>query len=247
MAMTGADQVITVSSYHAKKLIQDGLPPERVSIIRNGVDLDLFTYEPMREWPEFIFAYAGEFQSYQGMDNLIAAFERVPGPRLRLLVVGFTPEYADLKERFAERLGPRVTLVDRTDRKTLVSLLRRAAILVIPGIDHPGRRNVFPTKFAEYAALGRPVLVTDVDDTAVFVKEYGCGFVSGCSPELIAAAMETAAGSPLEELVRMGQAARAMAEEHFSWERIGDQYADLVHMVVERYRSQRRRLRWSQR
>jgi glycosyltransferase involved in cell wall biosynthesis len=38
----------------------------------------------------------------------------------------------------------------------------------------------FPTKFAEYVATGRPVIVTNVDETANFVQKFDCGFV--CQP-----------------------------------------------------------------
>jgi glycosyltransferase involved in cell wall biosynthesis len=238
MSMAAAAQVLTVSSYHVRRLIEEGIPPSRISLIRNGVDLNLFAYQPLHQRPEFTFAYAGAYQSYQGVENLIDAFDRIRDPDVRLLLVGFTPPYATLKQQWAARLGSRVTLVDQTDRSTLVSLLSRAAILVIPGIDHPGRRNVFPTKFGEYAALGRPVLVTDVDETADFVRQYKCGFVSGCDAESMAAVMETAAHASHDSLVEMGVRARHMAEEHFSWERVGDEYAAVVRMAVERYRSE---------
>ena len=240
MATACADHVITVSVYHAERLIGEGLPEERVSIIRNGVDLDLFSFQPMPQPAEFTFGYAGEFQSYQGIDNLIQAFERINNPNIRLLVIGFRDKYRDLKQQFADKLGNRVELADRTDRATLARLLSKVLIPVIPGIDHPGRRNVFPTKFAEFAALGRPILVTDVDETADFVRKYDCGFVSGPSPESMAQVMETAARVPMDKLAEMGIRARKMAEENFSWEKIGDDYAELVQRVVSRYRSERR-------
>lgn len=240
MAAACADHVMTVSVYHAERLIREGLPKERVSIIRNGVDLNLFSFQPMPQPADFTFGYAGEFQSYQGIDNLIHAFEKINNANIRLLVIGFSDKYRDLKQRFADKLGNRVELVDRTDRSALVGLLSKVLILVIPGIDHPGRRNVFPTKFAEFAALGRPILVTDVDETADFVRRYGCGFVSGASPESMAQVMETAAQVPMDELAEMGRRARKMAEENFSWEKIGDEYAELVQRVVSRYRFERR-------
>jgi hypothetical protein len=50
--------------------------------------------------------------------------------------------------------------------------------------------------------------------------------------------METAAHASHDSLVEMGVRARHMAEEHFSWERVGDEYAAVVRMAVERYRSE---------
>lgn len=240
MAMNCAAHVVTVSKYHAERLIGEGVPSERVSIIRNGVDPDLFSFQPIPKPAEFTFGYAGGFQSYQGMDNLIRAFELLSNPNIRLLVIGFTDKYRDLKQRFADKFGNRVELVDRTDRATLARLLSNVLIPIIPGIDHPGRRNVFPTKFAEFGALGRPILVTNVDETADFVRKYDCGFVSGPSPESMAQAMETAGRVPMDALAEMGRRARKMVEENFSWEKIGDEYAELVQQVVNQYRSARR-------
>ena len=53
------------------------------------------------------------------------------------------------------------------------------------------------TKFAEYAALGRPILVTDVDETANFVRNYRCGFVSDPHPANLAKTLSEASACPL--------------------------------------------------
>ena len=239
MAMACADYVVTVSDLHTDALIRRGVPPDRVGIIRNGVDLGLFGYQPMLSVPEFTFGYAGEFQGWQGIDNLIGAFEMVRDESIRMLLVGFTPQYEHLKNRLADRFGNRVKLVDRTDRETLVRLLARTGVLIIPRIDHPAIRHAFPTKFAEYAATGRAIMVNDVDETAAFVRKYRCGFVSDCSPEAMAAVMEQAARTPVEELTAMGRRARSMAQENFSWPIVGEAYADLVREVVQRFDAKR--------
>jgi len=240
MAITCADHVITVSVPHTRALVNWGMPEDRVSIIRNGVDLDLFRRLPMPERPEFTFGYAGAFQTWQGIDNLIQAYERVDNPNIRLLIIGFSPEDIDLKRRLRDKFRDRVKLVDRADRETLVNLLSDVSILIIPRIEHPAIRHAFPTKFAEYAALGRPIMVNDVDETADFVRNYDCGFVSDCSPETMAKMMEEAAAVPVGELAAMGNRSRKMAEDNFSWPKIGDAYADLVGEVVARFRSDRR-------
>jgi glycosyltransferase involved in cell wall biosynthesis len=113
--------------------------------------------------------------------------------------------------------------------------LRSVAVFIIPRISHPALRHAFPTKFAEYAAMGRPIMVNDVDETADFVRKYDCGFVSDPSPEAMARTMEEVAKISSETLAEMGNHARSMAEENFSWQKIGDEYATLVRDIVARF------------
>jgi len=239
MALACSDFLITVSKPHAEALIMEGWPKDRVGIVRNGVDLNLFRQLPFPERPEFTFGYAGAFQYWQCMDNFIEAFEKVRNPDIRLLMVGFGPDEQSIKREFAEKLGDRVKLVDRIDRASLVNMLQPVAVFVISAVNHPGIKHAFHTKFAEYAAMGRPILVPDVNEIADFVRKYSCGFLSDPSPAIIAEKMEEIARVPLDTLSEMGKRARRMAEENFSWEKIGDDYAELVRSVVARFRRER--------
>jgi len=235
MALACADHVITVCKPHTETLVREGTPADRVSIIRNGVDLELFQQQPFPERPKYTFAYIGAFQNWQGIDNLARAFELVRNPEIKLLLVGFSPADSAVKQTFAEKFGARVELVDRTDRLTLVNLVKNAGVLMIPRTAHPAVKHAFPTKFAEYAAMGRPIWVNDVDETADFVRRYDCGFVSDPSPEAMARGMDHVAALTATELAAMGNRARRMAEENFSWTIIGDAYAELVRTVLDRY------------
>jgi len=232
MAVSAADYWITQSRYQMVDLIASGVDKDHVSVVRNGVDLDLFKFIPFPEKPMHTFAYVGAFQVWQGIDNLISAFERVTDPSVRMLMVGFKPEDAPLKRVLVEKFGERVTLVDMVDRPRLLELLSSAGIMLSARPGHIASRAAFPTKFAEYAAIGRPILVTRVDETAEFVEKYDCGFVSEPNPDALAKAMEKAAHTPKGALAEKGIRARKMAEEHFSWARIGYDYAKLIIQIT---------------
>jgi glycosyltransferase involved in cell wall biosynthesis len=232
MAMVSADHWLTVTGYQTTDLVRAGYPAEAISLIRNGVDLNLFQPLPQPTKPTFMFAYVGEFQVWQGIENLILAFDRLKDQSLRMLVVGFRPQDEPVKKRLHEQFGSRVELVDRTDPITMMEILKSVAILIIPRIPHQAIKNAFPTKFAEYAAMGRPIMVNDVDETADFVRKYNCGFVSLPSPEAMAEAMEKAATAPVKQLEEMGARSRQMAESNFSWDSIGEHYAQTVQKVI---------------
>jgi glycosyltransferase involved in cell wall biosynthesis len=232
MARTAANHILCVSTPQMDWVVSKGSAPERVSIVRNGVDLDLFGHLPQPREPRFDFAYVGDFQVWQGIPSLIEAFGRMRNQSARLLVVGFRETDGPIKRVFDREFGSRVHLVDRTDRETMVELLKDVAIMIVPRIRHQAIEHAFPTKFAEYAALGRPILVNDVDETAEFVKRYNCGFVSGTAGESMAETMDFALGHSPAALAEMGARARIMAEENFSWKKIGNDYAELVQRLV---------------
>lgn len=232
MAMSAADYWITQSKYQMADLIASGVDKDRVSVVRNGVDLELFRCIPFPEQPIYTFAYVGAFQVWQGIDNLVSAFERIKNNSVRMLMVGFKPEDSRLKNMLVQKFGDRVTLVDMVDRQRLLELLGSAAIMLSARPGHIASRAAFPTKFAEYAAVGRPILVTRVDETAEFVEQYHCGFVSEPNAEALAGAMEEAADTSWETLREMGLRARKMAEEHFSWPKIAKDYARLILQIT---------------
>ncbi len=239
MATKCADHFLTVSNLQKGELVREGVPGSLISLIRNGVDLGLFSYDSTPSSSPFTFGYAGGFQSWQAIDYLIEAFAKLDDTDCRLLLLGFTEEERLLKEKIQRRLGSRVDLVDRTDQQSLIGILRSVSVLVIPRRDHQAIRHAFPTKFAEYAALGKPVMVNDVDETADFVRKYRCGFVASPSPDAMARTMAEASGTRSADLQEMGRRARTMAEENFSWEIIRDAYADCVQAVVDRFRGPR--------
>jgi glycosyltransferase involved in cell wall biosynthesis len=232
MALKAADHVLAVSKPQIQSLISSGVAPGNISLIRNGVDLESFGPITFPSPARFVFAYAGEFQVWQGIDNLLEAFARLQDPSARLLVVGFRGEDSATKQAFRDRLGSRVELVDRTDRRTMIGLMQSVAVLVIPRIAHPAIRHAFPTKFAEYAALGRPILVNDVDETADFVRTYRCGWVSQPSAEAMAEKMAEAMRCSQQTLAEMGRRGRQMAEENFSWAKSAGEYAALIHALT---------------
>ncbi|MGA8833593.1 MAG: glycosyltransferase [Desulfomonilaceae bacterium] len=238
MALRSADYILTQSEWHKADLVKASVKSDRVSVVRNGVDLELFRPLPQAESPKFTFGYAGEFQTWQGINDLISAFEMVSDPKITMLLIGFRNSDQSVKQIFSEKFGHRVKLKDRTDRKTMLGLLGSASILISPRPNHIASRAAFPVKFAEYAALGRPILVNDVDETTDFIHRYDCGFVSSPpNPKNLAKTMELAASTSRDLLIQMGSRSREMAEENFSWPKIGDGYVTLVKSLIEETRS----------
>jgi glycosyltransferase involved in cell wall biosynthesis len=223
------DCFTVVSEPQRRKLIDGrGIASDRIAIVRNGVDPDLFEPRPTSSSGRFTVAYAGGFQLWQGIENLVRAAELLADQPIQLKIIGFRGADEETKNMIAARLGPRVTLVDRTDRRELVAHLASADVLIIPRPRHEAVHVAFPTKFGEYLALGKPVIVCDVDETALLVRQHECGFVAQPDPRTIADTIALSAQWPREALARMGQNSRQLAQREFSWSEIGRRYAEVL-------------------
>ena len=247
IAYRRSDYYLVVSRPLEKRLIEEKrISADKIGLVRNGVDLELFSnpkskiqnpklYGPREAGQPFTVCYAGGFQAWQGLDNLVGAVELLPDENVRLKIIGFTDKYADLKASIAGRLGDRVEMVDRVSQPELIAHLATADALVIPRSPHPAVEVAFPTKFSEYLALGKPVIVCNVDETARLVRENHCGLVSESSdPQSLAETIRAASRLAPSELDQMGSNARCLAERELSWPVIGRNYVELLTKWSER-------------
>lgn len=203
--------------------------PDRIGLIRNGVDLDLFKPGDAAPDGDFTICYAGSFKAWQGIEMLVRAFEILPDDcQARLKMIGFTSDDAAVKADISQRLGSRVELLDRVTQTELAQHLKSAHMLVSPRIPFRGTDLMFPSKFAEYIALGKPVIVCNIDEGAQLVAEHNCGFVSEPTPESLSEAIYKAAAISEDQLRELGHNARLLAEREFAWRDGGRKYAELL-------------------
>jgi glycosyltransferase involved in cell wall biosynthesis len=220
---------ITVSQRLLERLAtQKGVPRDRLHIVRNGVDTKLFRPAFGGTGKEFTICYAGGFHIWQGIDNLVEAAKSVKGKPIRIKIIGFREKDAEIKARIAAALGDTVELIDWLSQSELVDHLSQAHFLIIPRLPHPAVEIAFPTKFSEYLSMGKPVIVSDVDETASLVQRHKCGLVSDPTPQALAETIQQAAALDQTELIKMGQNGRHLAETAFDWRVVCRNYADIL-------------------
>jgi glycosyltransferase involved in cell wall biosynthesis len=207
-AASGADHVITVCNALREEVIALGVAPERVSSLRNGVDLALFrpAERPTIQEP-FTLLAVGHLVPVKGQERIIGALPLLPDVRLR--IAGDGPD-RDKLVRLAQELGvgERVTFLGAVRQPELVQHYNRADALVLAS-SREGWANVL----LESMACGTPVVASRV---------YG-------TPEVVAA---PEAGVLMEELSARGvaeavkalranypdRAATRSYAERFSWD-----------------------------
>lgn len=243
MARRLADKLLVVSEPFRQRYQEKGIPPERIVLVRNGVDTSVFKPAPSRDNERVRVCYAGGFQAWQAIDVLVDALAQAADDRLHVHLIGFSPQDRSLKAKIATRLGSHATLEDWLPTKDLAERLGQADVLIIPRTQHPSMRGGCPSKFAEYLAMGKPLIVTSVGETAEFVRQYHCGLV--CEPTargLTRAIRQAATWSEPERRV-MGRNARQLAETVFDWRAIARDYLRVLQDMIRQKENGYGRLR----
>jgi glycosyltransferase involved in cell wall biosynthesis len=207
-----ADGLVTVCEALKAPLVELGIPPARVRVLRNGVDLALFRpMDRVAARREFgidgrAIASVGHLVPRKGHDFAIRALAELPG--WRLFVVGEGPERAAL-EALSARTGTadRVTFLGRLSQPALARLYSGIDMLVLAS-DREGWANVL----LEAMACGTPVVATRIWGTPEIVTGLEAGILVARTDEDILRGIRALAASP------PARAATRRHAEAFSWD-----------------------------
>lgn len=223
MAFQQADVVVAVASQVKKELLHIDVPEEKLRTILCGVDLNEFspgcTDRGKFGLPEGVpFAlFVGDIRiNRKNLDTILHALKRTSELHLAIMTAEGS-SYPHL----AKELGvdARVHVLDPT---LPVSDVMRAVDLFV----FPSRYEPYGLVVIEAMASGLPVITTAATGAAeIITPECGVVLTNSEDTNALAEALSTLVNDP-ELRVRMGKAARSVAEQH-SWASMAQTYVDL--------------------
>jgi len=225
--------IVTVAEALVGYLQDLGVEREKVTVLRNGVDLEFFSPAGDREALRAelglsgrVLLSAGVLWERKGHHLVIKALPRLLEklPDLRLLIAGKGEEESRLRA-LAESLGltDRVVLLGYLDQSELKRYMQAADALVLAS-SREGWANVL----LEAMGCGTPVAATAVDGTPEVVREAAAGvLIPSRDAASIAASIET-----LFEMCPDRAATRRYAEK-FSWDETSEGQLALFRGVLE--------------
>lgn len=173
-----ASRVIAVSRHEVAHLAALGVPPERIRLIPNGVDLAEFALMSGRRTSGSAVTglFVGRIDPEQkGLETLVRAIALLPrSPLLRIRIVGEDWGGTESLRSLAQRLGveDRVTIVGRLDRTALLREYTGADFLVLPSLFEP-----FGIVLLEAMAAGLPVVASRVGGIPEIVDDGRTGLL----------------------------------------------------------------------
>ena len=165
-----ADQIVTVGEGYRDKLVERGVSPERLDVVPNGVDLDLFLAgadgRAVRERyglaQRFVLAYLGTIGMGCGLDVVLRAARRLhdrgdDGVRFLLVGEGAVREELEAKAR-AEGLAE-VIFTGRQPKSDMPAFLAAADACLVHLTRTELFKTVLPSKIFEAAAMKKPIVL----------------------------------------------------------------------------------------
>jgi len=237
-------RIITVSAGEYDEALEAGLPPEKLTIIPNGLDLaqwPLPTPDERRQArqalgisdDETLIGAMARLTPQKGIDLLLQAAEDIlpDFPTARIIIWGDGPQRAML-ERMARRL--------RLRRVTFAGSTRtpREAYMAMDIFCAPSRWEAGPYAVLEAMASGVPVVAADVAGHADAIVEDETGLLA--PPELPGPIAGALRALLVDEDPRkdMGLAGRLRVTQHFSVETMVAATANVYREVAEKYSTQ---------
>lgn len=237
-----AHAIIAVSNAVKQHLVGQGMAPDRITVIHNGVDLRAMSRGDeggaVRErWnmpagaPVLI--TVGRLTPKKGHRDLLAALARLTrDPRwgeLRLLIVG-TGALLPALRREAEQRGLGERVIFAGFQREVLPFLQAADIFVLPSI-----QEGLSLSALEAMALGKPVVACRVGGTPEVVVDGQTGvLVSPGQPVELAAALERLLGAP-EQARAMGEAGRRRARDAFDLDQMVSKIEEIYQRVIAQH------------
>jgi glycosyltransferase involved in cell wall biosynthesis len=240
-----AARVLTTTAYDRRAIIEAGVRPDRVHLVRQGVDLNAYVDVDGRRRrqaraalglpPEALVAgFVARLVPQKGHRVFFEALRRVvrKQPDVRALVVGDTqadgsdPDgYRSLLRRLVNDLGLAERVVFTGFREDVPDLLAAMDLFV-----HAALKEPFGTAIVEAMASGKPVIASRTPGPAEIVEDGVTGLLT---PPGDAVALSEAILAVLDDSslgARLADAARSVARDRFDLRRT---IADLDCHILE--------------
>jgi alpha-maltose-1-phosphate synthase len=257
-AIEAADAVVAVSDRMREDVLScyPKVEPERVVVIRNGIDADEYRPDPATDVLEAygivpgrpIVLFVGRVTRQKGLTHLLDA-ARYLDREAQLVLCAGAPDTPDIGAEIAakvqclqwERAG--VVWIDRMlERRGVIQLMSHATVFVCPSLYEPlGIVNL------EAMACGTAVVATATGGIPEVVEEGVTGYLvpfepredgtlAPRDPEAFARALAERVNALIADpalAAKLGEAGRQRAVERFSWKAVAEQTLALYRRLLE--------------
>ncbi|MCL1838739.1 MAG: glycogen synthase [Propionibacteriaceae bacterium] len=253
-AFLDAAAVIAVSAGMRKDVLDSytDLDPDRVHVVRNGIDTDEFSPDPAHDVLDSLgvnldrplVVFVGRITRQKGLVHLVRAAEQLDSSTQLLLLAG-APDTPEIAAEFDQAFGalsktrPVTWVKEMLPRASVRQVLTHATVFACPSIYEPlGIVNLeamaCETAVVASAVGGIPEVVVDgqtgtlvpydpaLANDLTYIADFEAQFAEAIN----------ALTRDLDKAQLMGQAGRQRCIEEFSWEKIAQQTCDVYQKAI---------------
>lgn len=202
-----AARVVALTRAFKANLTRRGINPDKIDVVRNGVDLG--RYAPRSrdealtsEWNvagKFVIGYVGTHGMAHGLGNVLDAAEKIRDRvDICFLLVGDGAEREMLRAEVARRNLANVRMIEPQPKDAMPRIWSLCDVALVHLRDSPVFAEVIPSKIFEAMAMGKPILLAaPAGEAKDIVEADGAGiWVPPGDPEALGMAARKLANDP---------------------------------------------------
>ncbi len=182
-----ANHIVALTQAFKRELIARGVDPNKISVITNGVNLNLFS--PQKKdlqlvsrlglEGKFVAGYIGTVGMAHGLETLIeaaAVIQNHPhGQDIRILILGDGARKRALQQLAIQKKLENLLFVDTVEKKEVPTYWALLDVAIIHLKEDPLFEKVIPSKLFEAMAMGVPILHAVRGESTNMVNQYRVG------------------------------------------------------------------------
>jgi len=241
-----AAAITVISPGFKRNLVEKGVPPDKIHVIPNWADEDVYRPVPRDEAlavrhglaGRFNIVFGGNMGAAQGLHNVVEAATLLRDtPAVQFVFIGDGVDKDALSQMASERELDNVHFVGRQPATEMPRLFALADVLLVHLKRDPLFEITIPSKTPAYLACGRPILGVVSGDPADVIREAGAGIICPQEdPAALAQEVRSLYTMPQVRRETMGQAGRTGFLANYTRQVLLDRYEALFSELAQRKR-----------
>jgi colanic acid biosynthesis glycosyl transferase WcaI len=223
------------------------LPRNKISVIENGVETDLFTpalkTDLRKRWDaekKFVVSYIGTMGMAHGLETVITAATKLQdtNPEILFLLVGEGAEKERIVALAKERSLNNLQFVDQQPREEIPAYIAASDACLVPLKKTDVFKTVIPTKMLEFMSCARPVILGVEGQARTILEEAGGGIsIEPEDPQALADAICYLAANRDHARI-LGENGREYIVRKFSRRQTAEKYIRMLKRLLKSPESQ---------
>ncbi|MCJ7472283.1 MAG: glycosyltransferase, partial [Actinobacteria bacterium] len=224
-----ADYVLSVDEYHMKVIECHGVNIEKITVISNFPDEDLFKPIAIEDKEENLFKliFHGTISKVYGLETVINGIFKIKGkiPGLKFIIIGEGDYESEIFDLIMVKKLQDIILFNnkKIPHEQVPEEIANADLGIV---SCPDITAVYQNKFLEYISMGIPTLIEYNDMVYKFYKDYNLEFYNRNDPDSFAEKLYYLY-SDRDRYNELKETTRKLAKK-FKWSSEKRKYLDLV-------------------
>jgi glycosyltransferase involved in cell wall biosynthesis len=183
-----SNHIISVTHSFKKNLVNRNIPPSKVSVVINGVDLNRFFKRPKDNQlstqlgldHSFVAGYIGTHGMAHALDSIIDAakiLQNLTDEDIKFLFIGSGAEKAALMKQAEQQKLNNVVFVDSVAKEEVPRYWSLLDVSIVHLKDTPLFKTVIPSKIFESMGMGIPIIHGVLGESAQIIETESTGWI----------------------------------------------------------------------